>query len=260
MAYFYKSKLEKDLASKVVKASDEFNLIEDGDKIAVAFSGGKDSYTLLRMLSLIKIRGNRRFDLTAVNIDAGFGGYDTDSIKEYFYENKIPHEMIFYPIKKISGKLLKKNEKLCSFCSRIKRGVIYDYCLKEGFNKVALGHNADDVLETLLINQMFAGALRSMPPKLAADGKPITVIRPLYYIFEDETKRYADEMNFPLVESECPESEKDELKRNIIKKLLNELEKDNDRVKNCLLASAGNIHARFLADPRFNKYLDNGKR
>jgi len=168
--------------------------------------------------------------------------------------------MISYPILKTASAKLSADDMLCSFCSRLKRGVLYDVCLKLGYNKLALGHNADDVIETLLLNQFYSGALSGMPPKLQADDKPITVIRPLYYVFERETMRYAIESEFPVVCCKCPICGNQDMRRMQIKKLLSDLEKNSPHIKNNLLAAAGNIHARFLSDSQFNPILEkNGK-
>ncbi|MBD3233403.1 MAG: tRNA 2-thiocytidine(32) synthetase TtcA, partial [candidate division Zixibacteria bacterium] len=247
MAYFYKNKLEKDIAQKAVRASDRFGMIDEGDRIVVALSGGKDSFTLLRMLKLMQLKGNREFELMVINIHPGFEGYLTEGIETYLKENHFQYKMISYPIEKIAGIKLDEGQILCSFCSRLKRGVLYDACMKLGYNKLALGHNADDVIETLLMNQLYSGALRGMPPKLKADDKPITVIRPLYYVFEKDTLRYAVESRFPVVCCKCPICGTEDMKRRQVKQLLSNLEKDNPRIKSSLLGAAGNIHARFLS-------------
>lgn len=254
MSNFYKSKLEKDIARKVALASEDYGLIAKNDRIAVAFSGGKDSFALLRMLSIIAVRGNLDIRLMVINIDPGYDGYRTDIIEGYLRECGLDFEMISYPIYKISRRILSRDKGLCSFCARLRRGVLYDYCVEAGYNKLALGHNANDVIETLLMNQMFSGALRGMPPKLKADGKPITVIRPLYYVFEEETERYAVDRNAPLVDNKCPVRNRD-LKRNMVKEMIRAMVKINPEVKYCLLSSTGNIHSRFLSDPAYNDIL-----
>src|SRR6059036_4165761 len=189
----YRSPLEARIAKKTTKAITDFNLIEDGDRIMVGLSGGKDSWALLQTLDVLRQRAPIRFSLVAVNVDSGYKEYKHDVIAKTCeargWEYRIEHTGIGILIEDI----LDADQTPCSLCARLRRGVLYRIAKQIGATKIALGHHADDFIETLLLNLFFAGSLKAMPAKLVSDNGRHVVVRPLVYVGEDEARAYAKE-------------------------------------------------------------------
>src|SRR6188768_3896849 len=193
----YATPLETRLAKKVTRAIVEHNLIEDGDRVMVGLSGGKDSWALLQILDVLRQRAPIRFSLIAVNVDSGYKDYKhgviASTCEARGWEYRIEHTGIGELIEDI----LDADQTPCSLCARLRRGVLYRVATEVGATKIALGHHADDFIETLLLNIFFAGALKAMPAKLLSDNSRHVVIRPLVYVGEDEARAYAKERQLP---------------------------------------------------------------
>jgi len=250
-----KTKLFIKIRKLTGKAIGDFSLIEDGDHIAVALSGGKDSYTLLHMLDALRQRAPVVYRLTPINIDPGYPGYQKQVIENYLRENGFAGRMIQTDCCRIIEQKITPGTSHCSFCARLRRGILYTEAAKAGCNKIALGHHLDDVVETLLLNQFYEGTLAAMSPKLLSDDKKHIVIRPLVYVEEADIIRFARENAFPVISCACPVCSSPDLKRKQMKALLHELSLKNPRLKQSLLAAIGNVNPRHLMDRRFNVLL-----
>ena len=200
----YRTELEARLAKKTTKAIVDYQMIEDGDRVMVGLSGGKDSWALLQILDVLRQRAPVRFSLVAVNVDSGYKEYKHDLIARTCeargWEYRIEHTGIGELIEDI----LDADQTPCSLCARLRRGVLYRIAKEVGATKIALGHHADDFIETLLLNLFFAGALKAMPAKLVSDDGAHVVIRPLVYVGEDEARLYAKECELPIIGCCCP--------------------------------------------------------
>ncbi len=228
------------------RAIGDFGLIDDGDRVLVALSGGKDSWTLLRVLDLLRKRAPIRFSLVTLTVHPGFPGFRTDAIEEYLRERGFEHHVVFAPIHDLMLSKLTPDEVPCALCSRIRRGVLYTQAAELGCTKIALGHHRDDFVETLLLNQFFNGTIKAMAPLLRADDGRNVVIRPLVYVPEEEIIAYAAEAGFPVTCCACPACGDPDQKRVRIKRLLADLEKEHRGIKANLLAALGDVDRRHL--------------
>jgi tRNA 2-thiocytidine biosynthesis protein TtcA len=232
----------------VGRAIGDFGLIGDGDRIAVAVSGGKDSYTLLHLLGELRRRAPIRYELVAVNIDSGYPGYRADLIEKHLREQGFACHMEKTDHYGVIEEKRRPGSSYCSICARLKRGVLYTVAQRLGCNKLALGHHRDDFVETLLLNQFFVGSLKAMAAKMLADNGQTTVIRPLVYVPESDIGAFARDNAFPVVCCCCPACGVADMKRKRMKALLTELEKEYPFVKSSLLNALGNVHPRHLLD------------
>lgn len=246
-------KLFKKLRHGVGKAIGDFGLIEKGDRIAVAVSGGKDSYTLLLVLEELRRRAPVPFELVAVNIDSGYPGYRTDVIEDFFRTHNFTYKMVPSEHYAIIQEKRRPGSSYCSICSRLKRGELYGAARTLGCNKLALGHHQDDFIETLLLNQFFVGSLKSMAASMLADNGVITVIRPLVYLAEDDIITFSRETQLPTVCCCCPVCGTADLQRKRMKRLLSELQVDIPHIKNSMLKALSNVHPRHLLDPSLRR-------
>src|SRR5262245_49163447 len=248
----YRTELEARLAKKTTKAISDFTMIEAGDRIMVGLSGGKDSWALLQILDVLRQRAPVRFSLIAVNVDSGYKEYKHDLIAKTCeargWEYRIEHTGIGILIEDI----LDANQTPCSLCARLRRGVLYRIAKEIGANKIALGHHADDFIETLLLNVFFAGSLKAMPAKLVSDDGQHVVIRPLVYVGEDEARQYAKESELPIIGCCCPACGDLGLQRQRVKRLIMDLEVQHPGVKNSMLKALANVAPRHLLDTRLN--------
>jgi tRNA 2-thiocytidine biosynthesis protein TtcA len=237
------------------RAVADFNLIEKGDRIAVAVSGGKDSYTMLMMLEGLRRRAPVPFELVAVNIDSGYPGYQTSVIEEFLRDNGFEYRMVPTEHYAIIQEKRRPGSSYCSICSRLKRGALYEVTRELGCNKLALGHHLDDFIETLLLNQFFVGSLKSMAASMLADNGVTTVIRPLVYLAEEDIISYSRQAKLPIVCCCCPVCGSADQQRRRMKSLLKELQKDIPHIKNSLLKALSNVHPRHLLDPALYRNL-----
>ncbi len=247
-AEFSDNKLFRKLRHGVGKAIADFGLIEDGDRIAVAVSGGKDSYAMLLLLEDLRRRAPVSFELVAVNIDSGYPGYRTDVIEGFFQKHGFSYRMVPSEHYAIIKEKRRPGSSYCSICSRLKRGALYETAQALGCNKLALGHHQDDFIETLLLNQFFVGSLKSMSASMLADNGIITVIRPLVYLAEEDIIAFSRQAELPVVCCCCPVCGTADVQRKRMKQLLNALQTDIPHVKSSLLKALSNVHPRHLLD------------
>jgi tRNA 2-thiocytidine biosynthesis protein TtcA len=228
------------------QAIGDFGLIEEGDRILVALSGGKDSWTLLTVLESLRKRAPVDFSLVAVTVHPGFPGFSTEGIESYLREQGFEHRIVAAPIHGLVLDKLGPDDIPCSLCSRIKRGVLYTQAGELGCTKIALGHHRDDFIETLLLNQFYNGRIKAMAPLLRADDGRNVVIRPLVYVPEENIIAYASGAGFPVTCCACPACGDPDQKRVRIKKLLSDLEEEHPGIKASLLAALGDVDHRHL--------------
>lgn len=236
------------IKNRVGKAIADYDLISEGDRIAVAVSGGKDSYTMLHLLETLRRRAPVKYELVALNIDSGYPGFRSDIIAEHLQEHGFTHHIEKTDHYGIISEKRRPNSSYCSICARLKRGALYGLAREMGCNKLALGHHMDDFIETLLLNQFFVGSLKAMAPSMLADNGVITVIRPLVYVPESEIIPFSRNNRFPVVCCCCPVCGKADLQRKRMKELLSTLERENPQVKKSLLTALSNVHPRHLLD------------
>jgi tRNA 2-thiocytidine biosynthesis protein TtcA len=252
----YRSPLEARLAKKVTRAITDFSLVEDGDRIMVGLSGGKDSWALIQMLDVLRRRAPVRFSLVAVNVDSGYEEYRHDLVAEACRQRGWECEIVHTSIGSTMDDILDADATPCSLCARLRRGVLYRLATKHGATKIALGHHADDFIETLLLNLFFAGSLKAMPARLVSDDGAHVVIRPLVYAGEDECRAYAQESGLPVIGCCCPVCGDFSLQRQRIKRLLMDLDREHPGVKNSMLKALKNVAPRHLLDTRLNPVAD----
>ena len=242
------TKIFLQIKRKTGKAIGDFNLIEEGDRIAVGISGGKDSYTLLHVLEALRKKAPIQFELIAINIDSGFPGYQKELIEQHLQQNHYNHEMVTINSYQIIEEKLRPGTSYCSFCARLRRGALYTQAEKYHCNKIALGHHLDDFIETLLLNQFYGGTLSAMAATFLADNGKQTVIRPLVYIEEDEIQRFCNLYTFPIVNCSCPVVAGEDQKRQRMKQLICDLKKEIPEIRNSMIAAINNVHPRHLLD------------
>jgi tRNA 2-thiocytidine biosynthesis protein TtcA len=246
----YSSELETRIAKKVTRAITDHKLIEDGDRVMVGLSGGKDSWALIQILDVLQKRAPIDFSLVAVNIDSGYEGYEhhklTATCAARGWELHVEHTNIGETIEDI----LDASATPCSLCARLRRGALYRLATTVGATKIALGHHADDFIETLLLNLFFQGSIKAMPARLVSDNAEHVVIRPLAYVLESEARTYAKDSNLPIIGCCCPACGDLSLQRQRMKRLIAQLEVEHPEIKNSILRALGNVAPRHLLDRR----------
>ena len=252
----YRTPLETRLAKKTTKAIVDFNLIEDGDRVMVGLSGGKDSWALFQILDVLRQRAPVRFTLVAVNVDSGYEGYQHQALADACASRGWEFHSEHTSIGAVIDDKLEADATPCSLCARLRRGVLYRWATRVGASKIALGHHLDDFVETLLLNLFFAGSLKAMPARLVSDNKAHVVIRPLVYVTEAEARAYARENELPIIGCCCPACGDLSLQRQRVKRLILELEREHPNVKASMLKALGNVMPRHLLDRRLTPTRD----
>ena len=242
-------KLRNKLISATGKAISDFNMIEDGDIVMVCLSGGKDSYTLLSLLSALKKRAPIHFDLIAMNLDQKQPGFPEEVLPLYLEQHHINYRIITEDTYSIVKEKIPDGQTTCSLCSRLRRGIIYRVAREIGANKIALGHHKNDIVETLLMNMFFGSKLKAMPPKLLSDDQTNIVIRPLSYIEEKDITSYSKVMNFPIIPCNLCGSQEN-LQRKKMKAMILEWEKEQPGRLNNIFNALMNIELSHLADTK----------
>lgn len=246
----YRSPLEARLAKHVTRAITDHDLIADGDRVMVGLSGGKDSWALLQILDVLQKRAPIDFSLVAVTVDSGYEGYRheviTEACRARGWEVHVEHTTIGAKM----DDLLDPGDTPCSLCARLRRGVLYRLADEVGATKIALGHHLDDLIETLLLNVFFAGALKAMPARLVSDNGRHVVIRPLAYVTEADARAYTHESALPVVGCCCPACGDLGLQRQRVKRLIQELEREHPQIKASMIKALTNVMPRHLLDRR----------
>jgi tRNA 2-thiocytidine biosynthesis protein TtcA len=226
-----------------------YGLIEDGDKIMVCLSGGKDSYALLDLLLVLQRRAPIHFDLVAVNLDQKQPGFPAHVLPDYLTKIGVPFHIEERDTYSTVRRLIPEGQTTCSLCSRLRRGILYRVAIELGATKIALGHHRDDIVETLFLNLFYAGKLKTMPPKLRSkDGRHL-IIRPLAGVRESDLARYAELRAFPIIPCDLCGSQED-LKRKQVKEFLCEWEQRSSGCTDSIFAALSNVALPLLLDRR----------
>lgn len=241
------SKIEKKLLHYTGKAIADFNMIQKGDKVMVCLSGGKDSFTMLSLLNLLRIRSNKKFEIFAFTLDQAQPGWNDKALRDWLKNHDIPHEIMTQDTYSIVKEKIPEGNTYCSLCSRLRRGIIYTYAEQKGFTKIALGHHRDDLIRTLLMSILYSGKISSMPPKLLTDNKKHIVIRPLAYCQEQDIIEYAKEKQFPIIPCNLCGSQEN-LMRQRVKVLIDQLAHENPKVPSNILHALTSVQLSQLMD------------
>lgn len=246
---FSLSREGKRLRNVVGAAVTDFGMIEEGDKIMVCLSGGKDSYTLLDMLQALQVVAPVNFELIAVNLDQKQPDFPEHILPQYLATTGVPFKIVEQDTYSIVKRVLEEGKTMCSLCSRLRRGILYRTAKELGCTKIALGHHRDDILETFFLNMFYGGKLKAMPPKLVSDNGEHVVIRPLAYVREKDIVKYANERGFPIIPCNLCGSQPN-LQRAVVGRMLEEWDKKHPGRIETMFRSLQNVVPSHLADTK----------
>lgn len=242
------NKLHKRLRRLVGTAIADFNMIENGDKVMVCLSGGKDSYVLLDILRNLQAHAPLDFELVAVNLDQKQPGFPEHVLPNYLTDINIPFRIVEQDTYSVVKRVIAEGKTTCSLCSRLRRGVLYRVAGELGVTKIALGHHREDILETFFLNMFYGGKLKAMPPKLVSDDGRHIVIRPLAYCKEKDIANYAASAQFPIIPCNLCGSQKN-LQRQAIKEMMQQWDKKFPGRLETMFTSLQNVQLSHLVDP-----------
>ncbi|MFT5686100.1 MAG: tRNA 2-thiocytidine biosynthesis protein TtcA [Myxococcota bacterium] len=239
--------VESRLLGKVIRASKDFKMIEPNDRIMVCMSGGKDSYAMLHLMRLVQKRVPFSFEMIAVNLDQGHPGFPGHVLENYFREQGDEFKMLKRNTYAIVLEKIPEGKTYCSLCSRLRRGILYSAAVELGCTKIALGHHQDDIIETLMLNLLYSGQLKAMPPRLRSDDGRNTVIRPLSYCSEDALRELSEQQQFPIIPCDLCGSQEN-LQRQQVKRMITDLNTANPNVRGSMFAALRNVRPSHLLD------------
>ncbi len=248
-------KLEKRLCRLTGQAIVDFNMIEEGDKVMVCLSGGKDSYTLLDILMKLQKRAPIKFELIAVNLDQKQPGFPDHILPAYLEGVGVPFHIETQDTYSVVKKIVPEGKTMCSLCSRLRRGILYTVARRLGCNKIALGHHRDDIVATFFLNMFFGAKLKSMPPKLLSDNGEFMVIRPLAYVKEADTAAWAEHMEFPIIPCNLCGSQ-EHLQRKQVSNMLRDWEKIHPNRTEMIMQALQNVVPSHLLDRNIHNFKD----
>jgi tRNA 2-thiocytidine biosynthesis protein TtcA len=248
--------LEQRILKAVNQANREFSLIGEGDRILVALSGGKDSYGMLWALKRLKASASFNFDIVAYHLDQGQPGHDVTPIEDHMKATGVPYEVEYQDTYTRVVEKTEPGKIYCSLCSRFRRAILYKAAIRQNCNKVALGHHRDDLIETLMLNILFSGQIKSMPARLVSDAGTHEVIRPLCYVPEEELVALAQLHEYPIVP--CKLCGSQEAQRKFVKNLLTQLNERSPHIKGNLMSALGNVAPSHLLDKSLNPLFNGG--
>lgn len=241
------SKAQAKLLHYMKKAMHDYRMIAKGDRVMVCLSGGKDSFTLLTLLNEIRVESNYKFEIFSFTLDQAQPGWEDAKLREWLEHKKIPYVILTRDTYSIVMDKIPEGKVYCSLCSRLRRGIIYRYAEENGYNKVALGHHRDDLIETMLMSIFYGGQTRSMPPKLLSDNKKHVLIRPMAFCQEKDIITFAEEQNFPIIPCNLCGAQEN-LTRKKIKALIRDLARQNPKIPSNILRAIGNVKPSQLMD------------
>ncbi|GHD73568.1 tRNA 2-thiocytidine biosynthesis protein TtcA [Luteimonas padinae] len=252
-------RLGKRLRHQVGRAIADFGMIEDGDKVMVCLSGGKDSYTMLDVLLQLQKKAPVSFSITAVNLDQKQPGFPEHVLPDYLRSLGVDFHIIEQDTYSVVSRVVPEGKTMCSLCSRLRRGALYTYAAEHGYTRIALGHHRDDMVATFFLNLFFHAKLSGMPPKLLSDDGKHVVIRPLAYVREDDIAAYAEAKAFPIIPCNLCGSQEN-LQRKQVQKMMREWERETPGRIDQIARALGDIRPSQLADPKLFDFLGLGHR
>lgn len=253
------NRLAKRLRHQVGRAIADFGMIEDGDKVMVCLSGGKDSYTMLDILLQLQKKAPVSFSITAVNLDQKQPGFPEHVLPDYLASIGVDYRILEQDTYSVVTRVVPEGKTMCSLCSRLRRGALYTFAERNGFTRIALGHHRDDLVATFFLNLFFHSRISGMPPKLLSDDGKHVVIRPLAYVREDDIAAYAEARKFPIIPCNLCGSQEN-LQRKQVKKMMDAWERETPGRIEQIARALGDIRPSQLSDPKLFDFLSLGTR